>query len=78
MTNLRGGDSFPLHQVLHLAVQGDPSGQDFVLLPAGQSPRCSEIVADGALEVGELAVGVHAMNYVCGVKPWEGVQQLCG
>lgn len=76
--SLRGSDSFPLHQVLHLAVERDPSGQDFVLFPASQSPCCSEIAADGALEVGQLAVGVHAVNYVRGVKPWEGAQHLRG
>lgn len=26
--------------------------------------------------MGELAVGVHAVNYVCGVKPWEWAQHL--
>lgn len=77
-TSLGGGDSFPLHQVLHLAVQGDPPSQDFVLFPTSQPPCCSEIAADGALEVGELAVGVHAVNYVCGVQPWERTQHLCG
>lgn len=75
---LRGSDSFPLHQVLHLSIEGDSSGQDFVLFPTSQTPGCSEIAADGALEVGELAVRVHAMNYVCGVKPREGAQHLCG
>lgn len=28
--------------------------------------------------MGELAVGVHAMNYVCGVQPWQSTQHLCG
>ena len=65
MKSLGRSDSFPLYQVLHLAVEGDPSGQDFVLFPASQPPCCSKIAADGAFEVGELAVGVHAMNYVC-------------
>lgn len=77
MTSLGGSDSFPLHQVLHLAVKGDPSCQDFILFPASQPPCCSEIAADGALEVGELAVGVHAVNYVCGVEPRERAQHLC-
>lgn len=77
VTSLGGGDSFPLHQILHLAIEGDPSGQDFILFTTGQAPRCSEIAADGALEVGELAVGVHAVNYVCWVKPWEAAQHLC-
>ncbi|TNN69826.1 hypothetical protein EYF80_019894 [Liparis tanakae] len=65
-------------KVLHLAIKGDPSCQDFVLFPTSQSPRCSEIAADGALEVGELAVGVHAMNYIGGVKPWEWAHHLRG
>lgn len=77
MTCLGGSDSFPLNQVLHLSVEGDPSSQNFVLFPASQPPCCSEIAADGALEVGELAVGVHAVNYVCGVQPWEWAQHLC-
>lgn len=65
VTSLGGSDSLPLHQVLHLAIEGDPSGQDFVFFSTSQAPCCSEIAADGALEVGELAVGVHAMKYVC-------------
>lgn len=78
LTGLGGSDSFPLHQVLHLAVKGNPPCQDFVFFPASQPPCCSEIAADRALEMGELAVGVHAVNYVCGVKPWEWAQHLCG
>lgn len=77
-TSLGGGDSFPLHQILDLAVESNSSCQDFVLFPASQPPCCSKIAADGALEVGELTVGVHAVNYVCGVKPWEWAQHLCG
>lgn len=73
---LGGGHPLPLHQVLHLAVQGDPSCQDFVLLPAGQPPRRSEVAADGALEVGQLAVGVHAVNYVRGVEPRQRAEHL--
>lgn len=65
VTGLGGSDSLPLHQILHLAIKGDPSGQNFILFTTGQPPCCSEIAADGALEVGELGVGVHAMNYVC-------------
>lgn len=75
--DLGRGDSFPLHQVLHLAIKGDSPRQDFILLPASQPPCCSKVAADGALEVGELAVGVHAMNYVCRVKPGERAQHLC-
>lgn len=77
ITTLGGSDSFPLHQVLHLAIEGDPSGQDFVLFPTGQPPCCSKIAADGVLEVGQLAVGVHAVHYVCGVEPWQRAQHLC-
>lgn len=79
-TALGGCDSFPLHQVLHLAIEGDPSGQDFVLFPTGQPPCCSKIAADGVLEVGQLAAGVHAVHYVCGVEPWQRAQHLsrCG
>lgn len=76
-TTLGGCDSFPLHQVLHLAIKGDPSGQDFVLFTTGQPPRCSKIAADGILEVGQLAAGVHAVHYVCGVEPWQRAQHLC-
>lgn len=77
-TTLGGCDSFPLHQVLHLAIKGDPSGQDFVLFPAGQPPCCSKIAADGVLEVGQLAAGVHAVHYVCGVEPRQRAQHLRG
>lgn len=76
MTNLRGSDSFPLHQVLHLAVKGDPSGQNLVLFSTGQPPCCPKIAADWVLEVGQLAVGVYAVNYVCGMKPWQWPQHL--
>lgn len=74
--SLRGGHSLPLHQVLHLAIQGDPPGQDLILFPAGQAPRCPEITADGGLEVGQLSVWVHAVNYVCGGEPVEGGQHV--
>lgn len=75
--SLRGSHSLPLHQVLHLAIQGDPPGQDLVLFPAGQAPRCPEITADGGLKVGQLTVWVHAVNYVCGGEPVvEGAQHV--
>lgn len=76
--SLGSSDSFPLHQVLHLAIESDPSGQDFILFTARQTALCSEVAADGALEVGQLAVGVHATDYVCGVETREGAQQLFG
>lgn len=75
--SLRGSHSLPLHQVLHLAIQGDPPGQDLVLFPAGQAPCCPEITADGGLKVGQLTVWVHAVNYVCGGEPVvEGAQHV--
>lgn len=73
---LRGSHSLPLHQVLHLAVQGDPAGQDLILFPTGQAARCPEVTADGGLEVGQLSVRVHAVNYVCGRESVEGAQQV--
>lgn len=77
-TALGGSDSLPLHQVLHLAIEGNPSGQHFVLFPTGQPPCCPKIAADGVLEVGQLAAGVHAVHYVCGVEPRQRAQHLCG
>lgn len=74
--SLGSSDSFPLHQVLHLAIESDPSGQDFVFFTTCQTALCSEVAADGALKVGQLAVGVHAANYVCRVKARESAQQL--
>lgn len=75
---LRGGDSFPLHQVLDLPIKGDSSGQDFILFSTRQPSCGSKIAADGASEVGQLAVGVHTMNYVCGGEPLEGAKHLRG
>lgn len=75
---LGGGDSLPLHQVLDLAIQGDPPGQYPVLLPARQAPGRAEVAADGALEVGDLAVDAHAVHYVCGGETGLESQRLCG
>lgn len=75
--HLRGHQSVPLHQILHPPVQGDPPGQDFVLLSAGQTPRGSEVAADGAPEVRQLAGGVHAVDDVGRGEARQAAQHLC-
>lgn len=72
-------DPVPLHEVLHLPVLRDPSGQDAVPLAARHAPGRAEVAADGAPEEAELGAWVQALCNLRGGKVRErGVLERSG